>query len=282
MSALLFQQRAALEISNLKKVMEAIITGTALEYIECFKRGHSWPLLFRCICSDGEERDVVVKCPSLIHAGRTAFAVELYSTLLAKDLGIPCPDPVLVDLDGSLAGGVDERDIENHIRSNGGVNFGCSYLGSQSIAWGAGFPLSGDLREQAERIFVFDAMIGQLDRSESKPNLLLQSGEFVVFDHEMAFPVIRGDFGYDPWKPNEITYLRNHLFFDGLRGREIEFDWIRDRLDRVGQDRLLEYRDSIPREWRIQEVDLARLDRYILTVKDRFDEISDNLTQLLR
>lgn len=262
--------------------METILTGTALEYIECFKRGHSWPLLFRCICSDGEEHDVVVKCPSMIHAGRMAFAVEMYSTLLAKELGIPCPDPVLVDLDETLAEGVDDGEVGEHVRRNGGVNFGCRYLGSQSVVWGAGFPLSGDLREQAERIFVFDAMIGQLDRSESKPNLLLQSGEFVVFDHEMAFPVMRRDFGYDPWNANEITYLRNHLFFDGLRGREIGFDWIRDRLERVGVDRLLEYRESIPGEWRIQEVDLARLDRYILTVKDRFDEISANLTQLLR
>jgi hypothetical protein len=100
--------------------------------------------------------------------------------------------------------------------------------------WVSGQTPSGVQRDQAAAIFAFDALIQNVDRRVTNPNIWATSETLGVFDHDQAFmflalPMIGGV--SKPWIPADqvqgFAFLKEHVFYSGLKGKAGRFARLR-------------------------------------------------------
>ena len=98
-------------------------------------------------------------------------------------------------------------------------------------AWSRGRRILDSMLPTAAAIFVFDAIIQNVDRRADNPNCLVKGNEIRIIDHEMAF-THRLVLGWrPPWTPGSLKDLEKpgfHIFRDQLRRRAIDLSAIRD------------------------------------------------------
>jgi hypothetical protein len=117
--------------------------------------------------------------------GPKALVAELVVGELARGLGLPVPDIVLVDLDPGLGAAEPDPEIQDLLRASRGINVGLRFLeGAFNFAPGA----AGDLvtAEFAARLVWLDAFITNPDRTDHNPNLLVWNREPWLIDHGAA------------------------------------------------------------------------------------------------
>ncbi|GAA3028711.1 HipA family kinase [Streptomyces glomeratus] len=112
--------------------------------------------------------------------GRKTLVAEVVCGELARRLGFRVPRLVTVDLDPVLGLGEPDQEVQELLRSSGGLNLGMDFLsgaiGYDPLAFGVG-------PEEAGRIVWFDALVGNVDRSWRNPNLLMWHGDLWLIDH---------------------------------------------------------------------------------------------------
>jgi hypothetical protein len=111
--------------------------------------------------------------------GRLALVAEVVSGELARRLGLPVPDLVLVDLDPGLASAEPDEEVQDLLRASAGQNLGMDFLpGALGIERPDG--IDPDL---AARVVWFDGLVQNVDRSWRNPNLLRWHGQPWLIDH---------------------------------------------------------------------------------------------------
>ncbi|MEU6368789.1 HipA family kinase [Streptomyces sp. NPDC046931] len=112
--------------------------------------------------------------------GRKTLVAEVVCGELARRLGFRVPRLVTVDLDPVLGLAEPDQEVQELLRSSGGLNLGMDFLsgalGYDPLAFGIG-------PEEAGRIVWFDALVGNVDRSWRNPNLLMWHGDLWLIDH---------------------------------------------------------------------------------------------------
>jgi hypothetical protein len=115
--------------------------------------------------------------------GRKVLIAEVICTGLARALGLPVPDLVLVDLDPLLAPAEPDEEVQDLLRRSGGLNLGIDFLPG-ALDFDAGvFTGDGAL---SGRILWFDALVQNVDRSWRNPNMLHWHGRLQLIDHGAA------------------------------------------------------------------------------------------------
>ncbi len=113
--------------------------------------------------------------------GPLALVAEVIGGELARALGLPMPELVLVELDERLATAEPDPEIQELIAASAGVNLGVDFLPGS-------LPLSGDVgAEFAADVVWFDELITNVDRTPRNPNLLRWHGKPWLIDHGAAF-----------------------------------------------------------------------------------------------
>ena len=104
---------------------------SALQFRRPMDRGLNRPFLALAQPEDGTERCAVVVKPRAGYADRPdAMLKELFSLLLAREVGLTAPEPVLVDLQvGFDWGAADFPEHAQLIRQSIGWNVGTIHLG---------------------------------------------------------------------------------------------------------------------------------------------------------
>lgn len=196
----------------------------ALEVQNEFTGGANRPLHILGIDTETHDKDTYV----LKHRNgermkdTTAAVRELLASWLAKELEIPTPEPVIIEIDEKIIDATRGSDYFVHLEKSRGSNFGCKYLPDcQDYIEDVIF--TTEQTQQAAQILAFDALIQQADRKEygqgGKPNLLFgQKDKIFVIDHELGFgftmtlPFLRSP---NPWDFNETDQnaLREHVLF---------------------------------------------------------------------
>lgn len=116
--------------------------------------------------------------------GRKALVAELVAGELARALGLPVPDIVLLELDPDMARTEPDSEIQHLIRASAGLNLGLDYLpGSVNYDPLVDRP---DAR-LAARIVWFDAFVANVDRTARNTNMLLWHRRLYLIDHGAAF-----------------------------------------------------------------------------------------------
>jgi hypothetical protein len=117
--------------------------------------------------------------------GLKALVAEVVVGELGRELGLPVPELVLVDLDRTLASAEPDEEVQDLLRASDGLNLGMDFLpGSLGIERPDG--VDPDL---AARVVWFDALTLNVDRSWRNPNLLRWHGQPWLIDHGAALYV---------------------------------------------------------------------------------------------
>ncbi len=154
-------------------------TVRATRYVTPFREGGSLPGL----CEADDDGLYVVKFHGA-GQGPKALVAEVVAGELARALGLPVPDLVLVDLDPALGAGEPLWEVRELLERSPGINLGIDFLpGALPFAPAVG---PGPDPQQAAAIVWFDALVMNPDRSARNVNLLTWHGRTYCIDHGAA------------------------------------------------------------------------------------------------
>ncbi len=154
-------------------------TVTATRYVTPLREGGSVPAL----CEADDDGLYVVKLLGAGH-GRKALVAELLAGKIARHLGLPIPDLVLVELDAALAKAEPDGEIQDLLERSAGKNFGLDFLpGSLAFAPTLATGVDEDL---AAAVVWFDALTTNVDRTPRNPNLIVWHRRPYLIDHGSA------------------------------------------------------------------------------------------------
>ncbi|GGV46486.1 HipA family kinase [Streptomyces spectabilis] len=152
---------------------------TAVRYVTPLREGGSLPGLVETADGRGAYGTYVTKFRGA-GQGRKTLVAEVVCGRLARRLGLRVPGLVGVDLDPVLGLAEPDQEVQQLLKSSGGLNLGMEYLSGA-----VGFdPLAFAVDPvEAGRVVWFDALINNVDRSWRNPNLLVWHGDVWLIDH---------------------------------------------------------------------------------------------------
>ncbi|WP_329562237.1 hypothetical protein OG711_33225 [Streptomyces uncialis] len=112
--------------------------------------------------------------------GRKTLVAEVLCAGLARRLGLRVPELAGLVLDPVLGLGEPDPEVQELLRSSGGLNLGVEFL-SGALGFDA-LAYTVDARE-AGRVVWFDALVNNVDRSWRNPNMLVWQGDLWLIDH---------------------------------------------------------------------------------------------------
>jgi hypothetical protein len=151
---------------------------TANRYVTPLREGGSLPGIM-------EADDLGTYVVKFVGAGqgRKVLVAEVLVGELARRLGLPVPELVLVDVDPVLGRAEPDEEVQDLLRASPGLNLGTDYL---PRALGFDPTVHRVAPELASRVLWLDALVGNVDRSWRNPNLLLWHRELWLIDHGAA------------------------------------------------------------------------------------------------
>jgi hypothetical protein len=153
-------------------------TVLATRYVTPLREGGSLPGLMEA----DDLGTYVVKFRSA-GQGRKALVAEVICARLARELDLPVPELVTVEVGTALAPGEPDEEVQALLRASAGLNLGVDFLpGALDFDAGA-FDVD---RAFAGQVLWFDALINNVDRSWRNPNLLFWHGRPYLIDHGSA------------------------------------------------------------------------------------------------
>ncbi|MET8408315.1 HipA family kinase [Streptomyces sp. NPDC005195] len=112
--------------------------------------------------------------------GRKTLVAEVVCGELARRLGLRVPGLVTIGLDPVLGLGEPDQEVQELLKSSGGLNLGMDFL-SRAVGFDSlAFEVSA---REAGRVVWFDALVNNVDRSWRNPNLLMWHGDLWLIDH---------------------------------------------------------------------------------------------------
>lgn len=245
--------------------------------------GYTRPCVFVCEDSNGRDAgEFVVKFGGgCKHAD--GLLCELVAFQIASLLQLPAPAIALIEVPESLAEYAPTDSIRRSISNSHGLNFGTAFKpGWRSHPLHHSFP--SRLQELLHRIFLFDLLIENWDRTPANPNLLVRRDEILLIDHESAFVSARNP--SDPeitWRDHNHHHILDHLFYQALKRIRSDPDATHLIFSQITNDRWSEIRDQIPEEWRDTKIDerFNRMERLIFEKVDNFETFLADVQDLL-
>lgn len=151
-------------------------TVTATRYVAPLREGGSLPGLMEA----DDLGTYVVKFRGAAQ-GVKALIAELITGEIARLIGLPTPEIVLIAVDPALARAEPDPDIHNLLAASGGLNIALDFLPGS-------LPYSAAMRrliepELAARVVWLDALTTNVDRTPRNPNLLIWHGKPWLIDH---------------------------------------------------------------------------------------------------
>ncbi|MCC6163259.1 MAG: aminotransferase class I and II, partial [Acidobacteria bacterium] len=112
--------------------------------------------------------------------GARALVAEVVAGELARAIGLPVPEIVLVELDADLARTEPDPEIQELIRASAGLNLALDYLPGSVTFDPVAERVDAVL---ASRIVWFDALTSNVDRTARNANLLMWHRRLWLIDH---------------------------------------------------------------------------------------------------
>lgn len=260
-----------------------ISTVRATTFLKVLRSGRTKPCLMLCEDDAGTQFEMVVKLRAGMDSGTTGLTCELLASLLASDLDLIVPRPFIVVVDSDFYEAIPDGKPAELFRKSQGFNFGTQYLKAGYTTWPQERSIPSSVMQMAADIFAFDLMIQNPDRRQDNPNILRKGDDLVIFDHEMVFSFLYaiGQAQY-PWDNPGVGFLMDHVFFGGLRGRELSWERMQGALEAIDDRRLGMYAEAVPASWREHGKDVSiQILRYIDNVRDDSDLLFRKLREVL-
>ena len=218
-------------------------TVCATRYVTPLREGGSLPGLV-----EADDLGLYVVKFRAAGQGVKALVAEVVAGELARALGLPVPELVLVDLDPDLARAEPDFEVQELALASAGVNLGMDYLpGSVTFSPVADTaPSRAPDPALAADVVWFDGLVTNVDRTARNPNLLVWHRRLHLIDHGAALYV------HHSWRDparharGPFAMITDHVLLP-LAGAIAEAD---DRLaPRVDEALLRSVVDVVPDAW---------------------------------
>lgn len=273
-----------LDRSALTRGATVIDQVTATAFHRFMDYGRTSPAIFSCEggeTSGGSE--YVVKLRGGLELRERGLVYELYASMLGAFLGMSCPRPAIVLIDEDLTGVVleelsgDERKAQI-IRDSVGLNFGTEFL-VNITGWPVDKPVPLPMQAAAIKVYAFDALIQNPDRTFNNPNLGSRNDDLFIFDHEEAFSFLLSIFpSRTPWKLDTEVYLERHVFARALNQVPFPVDFLQ-RLSNLSEKVTAYFSEQIPSVWKSD--DLPKIESHLALMSEHAAEFADEVTRRL-
>lgn len=157
-------------------------TITATRYVTPLREGGSLPAIV-----EGEDDGLYVLKFRGAGQGPKVLVAELICGELARALGLPVPEIVLMELDPTLGRNEPDGEVQALVEASGGLNLALDFLPGSFALDPLNVPEVAP--ELAARIVWFDALITNVDRTPRNTNLLLWHRQLFLIDHGAALYV---------------------------------------------------------------------------------------------
>lgn len=225
-------------------------TYEATRFVKVLESGRTRPVLLECELADDSGVSVgsfVVKAMGLPEVEEYGLFAETLGYLIAAELDIETPKPVLVRLSDEFVAAVNPVLRSHGLSLQPGGGFGSEHLGSGLISASADMHLDAEQSEAALKIFCYDLLIQNIDRLERNPNCLLKNGRIIAFDFNVAFSFLlligKAD---EPWEVSKHQSENRHLFYRALNGKSVDFKPFIGKVAALTPERIDEILDAIP------------------------------------
>jgi hypothetical protein len=274
-------------------------TWEARRYEKILETGRTKPLVIECIRSplaensEGEifnklRKTFVVKTLGNPGVYEIGLFCEVFGNLIARELGINTPEPALIHLSPEFVGVVAPHLKNSGIQLTAGLAAGCEYLAPGLSPVLPGTFLNDDELDQAIRIFGFDLLTQNPDRTRQKAdgngngsvNCASRSGTLVAFDFELCFSFLFS-FGIQPkpWQVSKLPFFQSHIFRQSLQSRTLDFTDFFSRLKSLSSGRLDVLSSDLPEPWRGRASDACE---HILQVVKKASQFEVELRRCLK
>ena len=228
-------------------------TVTPIRFHAAVTSGRTRPARLECEKADGVTRiEVVAKFSEGCDRKAVGLAMEVVAACLAFDLGLPVPQPYLLETQPAFIGTVTDPERQRIMNASSPIAFGSTEAGNGFRIWSKADRIGDDLAAQALAVFCFDAFTVNDDRRDVNPNLLVRGQDIRIIDHESSF-VHNMLIGWQqPWKVGALAPLAtpgHHIFFAGLKGRGIDTTPVEQAWSGITDAHLQGYRSSVPQAW---------------------------------
>jgi hypothetical protein len=214
-------------------------TVTATRYVTPLREGGSVPALVEA----DDDGLYVVKLLGAGH-GRKALVAELLAGEIARHLGLPVPDLVLVELDGALAKAEPDQEIQELLQRSAGTNIGLDFLpGALAFAPAVGPAPDPEL---AAGVVWFDAFTTNVDRTVRNPNLLVWHRRLHLIDHGAALYIHHTWTRPDEHARRPFPQVRDHVLLPFASSMEAADELLAPLVDRTLLESLTA---AIPDDW---------------------------------
>ncbi len=175
--------------------------------------------------------------------GPKALVAELVAGGIARALGLPIPEIVLMELDPGLARTEPDPEIQDLIRASAGLNLALDYLpGAVNFDPVAEQPDA----ELASRIVWFDAYVSNVDRTARNTNLLVWHRQLYLIDHGAALYFQHGWDGGSGNAGNPFARIKDHVLLPWAEGLPEADRALAAKLDRALLDDIVA---QVPDSW---------------------------------
>jgi len=179
-------------------------TVTASRYVTPLREGGSMPGLV-----EADDDGLYVLKFRAAGQGVKALVAEVMAGEVARSLGLPVPELVLVELDPEIGRAEPDPEIQHLLRGSPGLNLGMDFLPG-ALAYGP----EGDAApspELAADVVWFDALVTNVDRTPRNPNLLLWHGRLWLIDHGAALYAHHGSSDPVEQAGRPFPAIRDHV-----------------------------------------------------------------------
>lgn len=192
-------------MSNLNRSSDLTLrTLIATRYVMPLKEGGSLP----AIVEANDDGMYVLKFRGA-GQGPKALIAELVAGEIARELGLPVPDIVFIELDAQLGRSEPDFEIQALVKASAGLNLALDYLPG-ALPFDA---LDGSLVDPllASSIVWFDAYVTNVDRTARNTNMLFWHRQLMLIDHGAAlyFHHINGNYMERSRSP--FTSIKDHV-----------------------------------------------------------------------
>jgi hypothetical protein len=184
-------------------VFLAVRTVSATRYVTPLREGGSLPGLVEA----DDDGLYVVKFRGA-GQGPGALVAEVVAGELARALGLPVPELVLVDLDPQIGVAEPDPEIQDLLMASSGLNLGVDFLPG---ALGFSAAAVDDDPEFCANVVWFDALVMNLDRTPRNPNLLTWHRRTWLIDHGAALYPQHSDAGLAAAARDPFRLIAQHV-----------------------------------------------------------------------
>lgn len=179
-------------------------TVTATRYVTPLREGGSLPAII-----EADDDGMYVLKFRGAGQGPKALIAELISGEVARVIGLPVPEIVLVELDPVLARTEPDPEIQDLIKASAGLNLALDYL-PESVTFD---PLVEQPDHQlASAIVWFDAYTTNVDRTPRNANMLMWHDKLWLIDHGASLYFHHGwRAGEAPKSKDRFTMIKDHV-----------------------------------------------------------------------